>query len=128
MPWFASCFGHVFLTSSDGVWLLDPIEGALTREFDDPASLQAALAVEHARDEYLLEGLVLGAARRGIDRRSDQIFTFTPPPILGGSFAFENIMVMDFEVGMSIQGQLHRQVQALPPGTPISGFRFDEDS
>lgn len=41
----SSCFGHVFLTSSDGVWFLDPIEGVLTREFDDPASVQAAPAV-----------------------------------------------------------------------------------
>jgi hypothetical protein len=118
----------VFLTGSDGVWWLDPIEGALTLEFDSLTSAQAALATCDGRDEYLLEGLVLGAARRGVERRPDQIYAFAPPPILSGSFDFDHLMVMDFEVGMSVQGQLHRQLQAMPPGTTISGFQFNEDS
>jgi hypothetical protein len=32
---------------------------------------------------------------------------------------------MDFDVALTIAGQLHRQVRDLPPGTRISGFTVD---
>jgi hypothetical protein len=45
--------------------------------------------------------------------------------VFGAPVAVENLELMDFEVYLSLQGQLHRQVKDLPPGTRITGFTFE---
>lgn len=111
VPVMVSTFGHVFLQDTSGIWFLDPIEGDVTLEWPDVAAMNAVLSTATGRDTFLLEGLVLGAEHRSIARGPHQIYVFTPPPILSRSFAFEHIMAMDFGVGMSVQGQLHRQLR-----------------
>jgi hypothetical protein len=41
-------------------------------------------------------------------------------PVLGGSFGTDNIVVLDFVVGLSLTGQ--DQIRRLPPGTKIAGI------
>jgi hypothetical protein len=56
---------------------------------------------------------------------AQQVLAWQVPPVLGAPIAIENLELMDFEVYLSIQGQLHRQVKDLPPGTKISGITVD---
>jgi hypothetical protein len=42
------------------------------------------------------------------------------PPVLGAPIVAENLQLMDFEVYLSLQGQLRRQIEDLPPGAKIS--------
>jgi hypothetical protein len=44
--------------------------------------------------------------------------------VLGAPIAIENLHLMGFEVYLSLQGQLHRQLKDLPPGTRITGFTY----
>lgn len=46
------------------------------------------------------------------------------PLFLGGTATVDNLEVVITEVYWSINGQIWRQVEDLPPGTPISGVSF----
>jgi hypothetical protein len=125
-PFMASLFGDVFLEDDAGIWVLDVLEGSLDRLFDDRGQLAAALGTEAGQDRYLLAGLAFGAERRlGLVPGPAQVLAWKLPPVLGAPVAVENLELMDFEVYLSLQGQLHRQVKDLPPGTKITGFTFE---
>ena len=49
-------------------------------------------------------------------------------PILGAGFGAENITKRDFVVPLNLAGQLHRQLQAMPPGSAITGFTVDGET
>ena len=121
-PVFTSPFGDVFFRAADGFWFLDLLEGKLTRPWQDADALKADLNTPEGQDRYLLGALALAAERQGISVTASQVLGFKAPPILGGAISVENVETIDFVVSLHIAGQLHQQVRALPPGTPISGF------
>jgi hypothetical protein len=124
-PLFASPFGDVFFRADDGIWWLDTLEGSLTRPWTDAGAMAADLDTEDGQDRYLLGGLALGAARRGLVLGPGQVYGFAPPPILGGPIDVDHIMVLDLVVWLTIMGQTHEQIRSMPPGTQISGFTVD---
>lgn len=125
-PLAFSAFGDAFLYTAEGVWFLDTIEGTLTREWNNPAELQDALNTIEGEDRFLLGGLVHAASEAGIEPSESEVLSFKVPPILGGQFEADNVAACDFEVALSIAGQLHRQLKDVPPGTTISGFSLDQ--
>lgn len=127
-PFLASLFGDVFLEDGAGIWMLDVLEGSLNRVFDDRGQLAVVLDTEEGQDRHLLAGLALGAERRlGLVPGPAQVLAWKIPPVLGAPVAVENLQLMDFEVYLSLQGQLHRQLKDLPPGTKITGFTFESE-
>jgi hypothetical protein len=124
-PVRGSLFGDLFFSSSDGWWFLDVIEGSLTRRWPDRTALERELAIEDGQDRYLLAGLALAAADRGLTLGPTEVYGFAVPPVLGGEMTVENVEKTDFDVALTIAGQLHQQVRDLPPGTRISEVRFD---
>jgi hypothetical protein len=125
-PWFTSPFGDLFLLDDDdAVWYLDLIEGALTRQWDDGESCEAEVGTIDGLDQFLLAGLAEAAADRGIVAGPTEVLAFRMPPVIGGEMTVDNIHTIDFVVGVDIAGQIHEQVRALPPGTPISGFTLE---
>jgi hypothetical protein len=127
VPVFTSLFGDVFFRAADGFWLLDTIEGTLSRPWDSVEALRAELNTEDGQDQYLLGGLAMGADRRGVVLGAEQVYVFTPPPILGGGFELDNVGVLDFVVALDLAGQLHDQVRHLAPGTEISGIAIADE-
>ena len=125
-PWFASLFGDVFFGSTDGCWFLDTIEGTFTKPWATEAELRADLATPEGIDRYLLGGLAARAEQEGVILEPDQVFSFMPPPVLGGPIAFDNMVVYDFVVAVHLAGQLHEQIRDMPEGSVISGFKLDE--
>jgi hypothetical protein len=123
-PAFTSLFGDVFLQSPDGWWYLDTIEGSLTRLWESREALADDLNSGEGQDRYLLGGLAMAAARRGLTLGPQDVYDLVPPPVLGGRLAVENIAVYDFVVAVNLAGQLHHQVRNLPPGTPITEVRL----
>lgn len=55
---------------------------------------------------WLLGGLAMGADRAGLVLGDAQVYDFTPPPALGGSYEVANLSIMDFVVAVNIAGQL----------------------
>jgi hypothetical protein len=124
--WFASPFGDLFLLDDDGsVWYLDLVGGGCERVWDDVEACERDVSTSDGLDQYLLAGIAEAAADRGVLAGAQQVLTFTLPPVLGGEMTVENVGTVDFVVGVDIAGQIHEQVRALPPGTPISGFTVD---
>jgi hypothetical protein len=124
-PWFSTAFGDVFLLGDDGVYWLDICSGELTRPFASAEEAQTVLATDDGLDEYLLAGLVFAAAEAGITASGSNILDFKVPPVLGGDFEVANLRVTDFEVAVSLAGQLHEQIKDLPDGAEISGFELE---
>ncbi|WP_420113172.1 hypothetical protein [Pseudactinotalea sp.] len=120
-PVMVTVFADVILQGADGYWFLDTMEGHLAREWPDAAAVNAALGTSEGQDQFLMGGLAHAAAAAGVERPTGQVYVLTPPPVVGGSFAVENIMAMELPVALSLSGQLHRQLTDLPPGTPITG-------
>jgi hypothetical protein len=122
-PFLASLFGDIFLEDNAGIWMLDVLEGSLERVFADRSQMAAVLETEEGQDRYLLSGLAFGAEHRlGIVPGPAQVLAWRLPPVLGAPTKVENLQLMDFEVYLSLQGQLHRQLKDLPPGAKITGF------
>jgi hypothetical protein len=116
----------VFFRAADGFWYLDTVEATITRRWATADELKATLNTREGQDRYLLAGLAAGAERQGIVPTAAQVYGYKIAPVLGGESSVGNVEVIDFVVSVSILGQLHRQVQALPPGTKISGFIVDD--
>lgn len=125
-PLLATLFGDILLGSDKGIWFLDTLEGSLTLRWDAPEALGAELDTEAGRDRYLLEGLAMAAHGNGKVLGPDQVYDIVPPPILGGTFDVDHVVVSDFVVTVNIAGQLHQQLRNLAPGTRISGFTIAE--
>jgi hypothetical protein len=125
-PVFASLFGDVFFVAVDGIWWLDVLEGTLTRPWGSVDDFRASVATPRGRDQYLLAGLAYAAAERGVVPGPDEMYDFPVPPALGGALDADSLQVIDVVVGLSIAGQVHRQVRDLPPGTPVTGTAGDD--
>ena len=114
---FTSAFGSVFFASPSGaIWLLDILDGSLTRRWSDREALDSELASAEGPDSVLMSTFVQMAERAGIVPGANQILDFTVAPALGGSFDVANIQCIDFVVGVNIAGQLHRQLLDKPAG------------
>src|SRR6478752_6372062 len=84
---FTSVFGWVFFASPSGaLWLLDTLEGSLTRRWAVRSELDAELATVEGQDAVLMSTFVQMAERAGIIPGESQILDFTVAPALGGSF------------------------------------------
>ena len=124
-PQFASLFGDLFLESREGWWYLDTIEGGVTQVWQTGAEVQAALNTPEGQDQYLLLGLATDAERRGVSLAENEVYSLTPPPVLGGELDAANAGALDFVVAVDLAGQIHDQVRNLPPGTPISAININ---
>ena len=124
-PRFTSLFGDLFLEAADGWWFLDTMDGELTRPWHAEADVQQAVNTPEGRDRYLLLGLAHDAEQRGVTLDRNEVYSLTPPTVLGGPLDAANASATDFVVAVNLAGQIHDQVRNLPPGTPISEITID---
>lgn len=122
-----TAFADVFLSSSDGIWFLDTLEGNVKRLFETREDLERTLATEEAQDTYLMSPLIDFLIKSNIRLGTTQCYDFKLHPRVGGQIAHENIEPRDFVVALNLRGQLHEQVRHLKPGTKISGFKLTEE-
>jgi hypothetical protein len=115
-PMFTSPFGDIFFQASDGVWMLDLLEGSLKRVWVDVDECRVALRTEDAQDEFLSAGLALSAERAGIVPTVHEVYDYVIAPILGGPITAANIELRNFGLKLSIMGQIFGQVRHASPG------------
>lgn len=116
-----SRFGDLFFETADGVVMLDTLEGALRVVASGRDAFLQAIQDETYRDELLSDVWVQAAGRQGLHLDDGECLDWAVPPVLGGECAIETIKKTLLTVKLDVLGQLHRQIQALPPGTPITG-------
>jgi hypothetical protein len=124
----ASKFGDWFVERPSGpVEMLDAMEGNLREVAPSRAEFQRLINTYEKQEEWLLSELVLALHEKGVVPAAGQCYAFKVPPILAGQVDSESVEVMDLAVWVSICGQLHRQVQAMSPGTRISGLTLKKE-
>lgn len=104
------------------------LDGTFEPSFESRDHCQHVLDTAEGQDEFLLGGLAEAAHRAGKHFAECEVYTFTPPPILGGPFDVANITCIDFVVAVNLTGQLLDQVRNLPPGAKISQIRLADDA
>lgn len=125
-PLAVSSFGDVFFDSGDSIVFLDTIEGKLTEVCGTQEHLEEIFSTEEGQDKYLLGGLVLSARESGLMLGAGECYHFKVEPIIGGAASVSNMTKMDFEIGLNILGQIHKQVKDLPIGAKITGVKLNE--
>lgn len=121
-----TAFADVFLSSRDGIWFLDTLEGNIKRLFETREGLDEVLATEHGQDTYLMSPLIDFLVKSNIRLEPTQCYDFKLHPRVGGQIAHENVEARDFVVALNLRGQLHEQVRHLKPGTKISSFKLTD--
>lgn len=121
-----SPFGDLFFETSDGVVMLDMMEGRLRVVAKDRDAFIQAVGDETYRDELLGEIWVQTAAQRGLSLGPRDCLDWTLPPVLGGQCSAETLAKTLFVVKADLAGQLHEQVKDLPEGAPITGVTLSD--
>jgi hypothetical protein len=75
--------------------------------------------------EVVLAGLLTELERAGMKIASGQCFGFKKPPSLGGEIELSNIEVSPLYPYVSLMGQIHQQMNKLPPGAKIAGVKIE---
>jgi hypothetical protein len=107
--------------------MLDMLEGRLREVAHSRDEFQRLINTREKQEEWFLSELILTLHERGVVPAAGQCYAFEVPPVLGGKMGADNVEVLDIYVWVSICGQIHRQVRALPPGTKISEFKTDSE-
>jgi hypothetical protein len=125
-PLVVTAFADVFFLASDGVWVLDTLEGELKHLYATQEEFEQALTTEEMEDTYLMSPLVDYLVKAGLHASDAQCYDYKVHPRLGGQISHENIELRSFVVALNLRGQLHEQVRNMKPGTRISGVKLQE--
>jgi hypothetical protein len=116
-------FGWWFFAAPDGsVFLLDLIEGKLSKIATSVAEFNALKNTDSAHAEWYFDGFVFRCHSEKLLLGDGQCYMWKVPPVIGGKFEFENITVASLNVAQSLLGQLFRQLDERGPGATITGF------
>jgi hypothetical protein len=125
-PILVTALGDVFLQDAhDGtVSFLDAAAGELSAIADDVDSFRQLLQDQTFVRDYFAVEAIADLRANGLAPSRGQVYSWTHPPVLGGEYEFANAEVSDIEIHFAITGQIHEQVSALPPGTPVDSIKF----
>jgi len=127
-PLLLTAMGDLFLhrppglLRRSGVFLLDTYEGTFEQVAPDYETLKELLERDDLVSRWLRPVLVKQLKDCQLVLEEGQCYSPKVLPVLGGKMDTANFAATDWEVHLSITGQIHRQVKDLPPGTPIKGF------
>jgi hypothetical protein len=118
LPILLTASGDAFLQDEDdgSVHVLDVAAGELSQVARSTEEFRALLGDREFVAGHFAVEMVGDLRQAGRSLASGQIYTFKTPPVLGGEYELENVEVTDIEVHFSVNGQIHEQVRALPPG------------
>lgn len=116
-------FGDMFLKDEqEGVYLLNIASANLTKVANSTAELQQMISSKENQLRWFHTDLLTQLEQAGLALLPGQCFCVKKPLVLGGTWELSNIEVGPIVVHVSLMGQIHQQVQNLPPGTKIKGF------
>jgi hypothetical protein len=110
--------------TDESVHFLDVAAGKMQPVAPSENHFRSLLGDRNFVVEFFVPRLVADLKQAGCVLGAGQIYSFRRPPVLGGEYALSNIEPSDIAVHFSIAGQIHRQVSALPAGTPVGQIRI----
>jgi hypothetical protein len=118
--WLVNRMGDVFVVfDDDSVNLLDVGNGMIERVADNREHFAVLIDQGDNAEDWLLISLVEACVGAGLELSPNQCYGFKLPPILGGSYAVENIVPTDLSVHYSFLADICRQTKDLPDGTKV---------
>ncbi|WP_169787963.1 T6SS immunity protein Tdi1 domain-containing protein [Caldimonas brevitalea] len=115
-----SAAGDVFFEAPDrSIHWLDTGQGQLAQVSDTRDLFLAALR-DDAGAEWFLAPVVDQLLAEGKLLAEGQCFAFKVLPILGGTYAAENMVPMSAAEWYGFSGHVHHQIKDLPEGTSMS--------
>lgn len=116
--WLANRFADLFFEDAEGaVWRLDVSLGTLTHLAADRDEFCDKLDAE--LDDWLMVPLVDRCVAAGLPLSPGRCYGFRMPPIVGGSYAVENVATLPIADYLGCCGSIHRQLQDLPDGATV---------
>jgi hypothetical protein len=114
-------FGDMFLKDEHGqAFFLNIVVGNLTKVANSISELSQLTAAKENQCRWFHTDFLTQLEQAGLTLSSGQCFGFKKPPVLGGNWELCNIDTGPIAVQVSLMGQIHQQVNALPPGATIN--------
>jgi hypothetical protein len=118
-PLLITMLGDLFIDIRDEVFFLDTTRGTVSaaaasrndwkRLLQDPGRVFEWFAPMFVRD-------LLGSAT---ELNSGEVYSPIIPPVLGGAMTPDNYMPTQWRMHLHVLGQVHQQIQGLPPGAIV---------
>jgi hypothetical protein len=129
-PVVITALGDMFLRAEDGrIFWLSSGWGEFTEVAASGEEFKQLMTQRDNANQWFIPQLVGDILTAGRKLEPGECFGYVTPPVLGGEIEPDNFEPTDLQVHFGILGQIHRQVQDLPPGTPIGDIQiegFDE--
>jgi hypothetical protein len=120
------CDGRVFAQGKSGsVYFIDAVSGTIECVAQDGSEFEGLLKNGAFVTEKMYPARVIQYRKAGLSLGPKEVYSHRTPLVLGGEDNVENIETTEVSVHLGIQGQIHRQVKDLPPGTPIKNIKIE---
>jgi hypothetical protein len=110
---------------SGAVYFVDMVEGTIECVARDGNEFESLLRDPAFVTEKTHPARIVQFRKAGLALGPGEVYSNRQPLVLGGEDTIDNYETTDASVHISIHGQIHRQVQDLPPGTPIGEIRIE---
>ncbi len=119
-----SALGDLFLRDGRGhiLWL-DVGAARLTQVAESSEEFKRLMQQTEHANEWFVPQLVGDLIVSGKRLTAGQCYSYKVPPMLSGKMEVDNFEPTDLLVHCSMFGQIGRQIQHLPEGTKIHGFK-----
>jgi hypothetical protein len=118
--WLVNRFGDVFAVfEDDSVHMLNVGRGTIERVADNCDDFVTRIDQDDHVNTWMRANLVNRCVKAGMRLKPRQCYGFKLPPMLGGSYDVENVMLMDLQNHYSVLADLCEQTVELPDGTKV---------
>jgi hypothetical protein len=118
--WLVNRVGDVFVVFEDGsVHMLNVGRGTIERVADNCESFVTRMDKDNHVNTWMQATLVNHCVKAGLRLRDGQCYGFKLPPMLGGTFEVENVVLMELQQHYSLLADLCEQTVELPDGTKV---------
>jgi len=118
--WIVNRFGDLFIVLDNGsVHMLDMGNSQLSRVADSRDQFAELLDVDDNANNWLMIPLVGQLVAAGMTLGPDRCYSFTIPPVLGGTYAFDNVFTVSLAERYSLMADICRQIKDVPDGAPV---------
>lgn len=118
-PLLITMLGDLFLDIRDEIFFLDTTRGTISAVAPSRNDWKRQLYDPVRVSEWFNPDLVLKLVAAVAGLESGEVYSPIIPPVLGGAMAPDNYMPTQWRMHLHVLGQVHRQIQGLPPGTAV---------
>ena len=125
--WLVNRFGDIFaVLDDDTVHMFDVGGGTFERVADSRDHFAGLLDTNDNASDWLMIPLINDLVANGKLLRPGYCYGYIRNPVLGGDYTVENTIVMPIVEHYGLNGDIHRQINDLPDGTPVR-IEFSDD-